>query len=73
MQAVGRPALYPQIDAVANLSGISEEMSEEQLSLLALLSPMNIEARYPVHKSKLMATLTVERCETIIQETEALY
>lgn len=48
-------------------------MSQEQLSLLALLSPLNIEARYPVYKSKLMATLTVERCETMIQETEALY
>lgn len=58
---------------LANLSGISEEMSEEQLSLLDLLSPLNIGARYPVHKSKLMASLTVERCETMIQETEALY
>lgn len=58
---------------LANLSGISEEMSEEQLSLLDLLGPLNIEARYPVHKSKLMTSLTVERCETMIQETEALY
>lgn len=58
---------------LANLSGISEEMSEGQLSLLDLLSPLNIEARYPLHKSKLMASLTVERCEKMIQETEALY
>lgn len=58
---------------LANLSGISKEMSEEQLSLLELLSPLNIEARYPVHKSTLMASLIVERCETMIQETEALY
>lgn len=58
---------------LANLSGISEEMSEEQLSLLDLLSPLNIESRYPMHKSKLMASLTVERCETMIKETEALY
>ena len=58
---------------LANLSGISEEMSEAQLSLLDLLSPLNIEARYPLHKSKLLASLTVERCETMIKETEALY
>lgn len=58
---------------LANLSGISEEMSEEQLSLLDLLSPLNIEARYPLHKSKLLASLTVERCETMIKETEAMY
>lgn len=58
---------------LANLSGISEEMSEEQLSLLDLLSPLNIEARYPLHKSKLMASLTADRCEMMIKETEALY
>lgn len=58
---------------LANLSGISEEMSEEQLSLLDLLSPLNIEARYPLHKSKLMASLTLERCQAMIKETEVLY
>lgn len=41
-----------------NLSGISEEMSEEQPSLLELLSPLNIEAHYPLHKSKLLASLS---------------
>lgn len=40
---------------LANLSGISEEMEEAQLSLLDVLSPLNIEARYPLHKSKLIA------------------
>lgn len=58
---------------LANLSGISAEMSEEQLSLLDLLSPLNIEARYPVHKSRLMESLTAGRCEAMIKETEALY
>jgi len=58
---------------LANLSGISEEMSEKQLSLLDLLSPLNTEARYPLHKSKLLASLTAERCEKMIRETEELY
>ena len=58
---------------MANLSGISEEMSEEQRSLLDLLSPLNIEARYPLQKSRLLESLTVERCEKMIQKTEALY
>ena len=61
------------IDAFGNLSGISEEMSEEQLSLLDLLSSLNIESRYLMHKSKPMVSLTVERCETMIKETGALY
>ncbi len=58
---------------LANLSGISGEMSEEQLSLLDMLGPLNIEARYPLHKARLLESLTVERCEIMIQETEALF
>lgn len=58
---------------LANLSGISEEMDEKQLSFLDVLSPLNVEARYPLQKSRLLESLTIERCEKMIQETEALY
>ncbi len=57
---------------LANLSGVSEEMREEQLQLLDTLSPLNIEARYPLHKERLLKSLTPERCKTLIHETEAL-
>ena len=57
---------------LANLSGISAEMDEGQLALLDMLSPLNIEARYPLHKSKLLGSLTGERCAAMIKETEAL-
>lgn len=58
---------------LANLCGLSSEMSEEQLDLLDTLSPLNIEARYPLQKERLLASLTVPRCEQMIKETEALY
>lgn len=58
---------------LANLSEISSEMSEEPLSLLDLFSPLNIEARYPLHKSKQLESSTVGRCEKMIQEAEALF
>lgn len=58
---------------LANLSGLSQEMTETQLSLLDLLSPLNIEARYPLHRERLMATLTQERCREMISETEVLF
>lgn len=58
---------------LANLSEIFSEMSEEHLSLLDMLSPLNIEARYPLHKSRLLESLTVERCEKMTQETESLF
>ena len=57
---------------LANLSGISTEMDERQLALLDVLSPLNVEARYPLHKSRLLESLTVERCGQMIEETEAL-
>lgn len=58
---------------LANLSSVSEEMSEKQLQLLDVLSPLNVEARYPLHKSMLLQSLTAERCGELISETEALY
>lgn len=58
---------------LANLCGLSDEMSEEQLDLLDMLSPLNIEARYPLQKARLLASLTVSRYEQMIQETEVLY
>ena len=57
---------------LANLSGISTEMDERQLALLDVLNPLNVEARYPLHKSRLLESLTVERCGQMIEETEAL-
>ena len=57
---------------LANLSGISQEMDGAQLALLDTLSPLNIEARYPLHKAELMASLTPEFCRDLIKETEAL-
>lgn len=58
---------------LANLCGLSAEMSERQLDLLDTLSPLNIEARYPLQKDRLLASLTVPRCEQMIKETEELY
>lgn len=57
---------------LANLSGISGEMSEEQLSLLDILSPLNIEARYPLHRERLLRSLTPKRCGDLITKTEVL-
>ncbi|WP_423245056.1 hypothetical protein [Heliorestis acidaminivorans] len=34
---------------------------------------MNIEARYPTAKDKLLKSLSKERCKKIIEETEGLF
>ena len=48
-------------------------MTEEQKDTIDLLEPLNVEARYPTHKEKLMQTLNYERCKEIIDKTEELY
>jgi len=48
-------------------------MTEEQKNFIDLLEPLNIEARYPTHKERLMRSLNDERCKEIIQKTEGLY
>ena len=58
---------------LANLSGLADEMSEDQLELLDILSPLNIEARYPLHRERLMQSLTLERCKELLHKTEVLY
>ncbi|MDO4812824.1 MAG: HEPN domain-containing protein, partial [Eubacteriales bacterium] len=42
---------------LANLSGVYDEMSGAQKELLDTLSPLNIEARYPIHKELLLQSL----------------
>jgi len=39
-------------------SGISNETSPDRADLLDILEPMNIEARYPTQKDKLLKSLT---------------
>lgn len=48
---------------------LNEQMSEEQLSFLDALTPMNIEARYPDYKSLLASHLNADTCKYLLDET----
>ncbi|NLX02063.1 MAG: HEPN domain-containing protein [Syntrophomonadaceae bacterium] len=50
-----------------------EANSDEHKDTLDLLEPLNIEARYPTAKDKLLESLTKERCVTILHKTEVLF
>ncbi len=58
---------------LSKLSGLYETMSEYDKDTLDVLDPLNIEARYPSAKEKLVASLTPARCEEILGRTENLY
>jgi HEPN domain-containing protein len=49
-----------------------ESFSEEQKDFIDQIEPLNIEARYPSHKERLLKSLTEEKCIQILKKTEDL-
>jgi len=49
-----------------------EMFSESQKEFLDQIEPLNIEARYPSHKERLLKSLTDSKCLEIIQKTKEL-
>lgn len=67
------PALkIHSLSRLAEKSGLDKEMSEEQTDFIDALEPLNIEARYPSYKERLMKTLTEERCKELVKQTDEL-
>lgn len=48
-------------------------MTDDQKDTIDLIEPLNVEARYPTHKEKLLQTLDYGRGKEIVQKTEVLY
>jgi len=57
---------------LAKKSNLYEQFSEELIDFLDILEPLNIEARYPSYKERLLKSLTKERCEFILENTKML-
>ena len=49
-----------------------ESFTEEQRDFIDQIEPLNIEARYPSHKERLMKSLTEEKCTEILKKTKEL-
>lgn len=45
-------------------------MDETQLDIMDMLELLNIEARYPSYKDRLIASLNKEKCEVLIKQTD---
>ena len=58
---------------LAKKADIYDSFSEKQRDFIDILEPMNIEARYPVHKDQLMKNLTEERCVNILNNSQELH
>jgi HEPN domain-containing protein len=57
---------------LAKRGGFYESFSDEQKEFIDQIEPLNIEARYPSHKERLMRSLTDSKCIEIIQRTKEL-
>lgn len=52
--------------------GLIGELTEEQLRFIAMMVPMNIEARYPRYKQEVAATLNEAVCSYILEQTKQI-
>jgi HEPN domain-containing protein len=60
------------LSLIAKKGGFYEQFSELQQILIDQLEPLNIEARYPSHKERLLKSLTSEKCRELLASTEDL-
>lgn len=64
------PPYTHNLTLLAERSEIYNIMSDEQKDFYDFLEPLNIEARYPTTKEKLLAILNYEKCQELIKRTE---
>ncbi len=57
---------------LAKKGSFYENFTEEQKDFIDQIEPLNIEARYPSHKERLLKSLTHEKCLEIIEHTKEL-
>ncbi|MDE5790751.1 MAG: HEPN domain-containing protein [Muribaculaceae bacterium] len=66
------PLKIHTLSRLANKTGLESLMSDEQLDLIDTLEPLNIEARYPTYKERLIKSLNHEKCIQLINQTKEL-
>ncbi|MDR0196606.1 MAG: HEPN domain-containing protein [Oscillospiraceae bacterium] len=63
------PPKTHDLTKLAEIGGIYDSLTENQLDFLEELNPLNIEARYPDNKARLLKILTAQKTTKIIKET----
>ncbi|MBA4411058.1 MAG: HEPN domain-containing protein [Bacteroidota bacterium] len=57
---------------LAKQGNFYNSFSEEQKDFIDQIEPLNIEARYPSHKERLLRSLTEVKCTEILRKTKGL-
>ena len=66
------PPKSHNLTKLADIGNVYDLMTDEQKDLLDTLDPLNISARYPEQKEKLLSTLNETVCNDLIVKTEEL-
>ncbi len=66
------PLKIHSLSRLAEKTGLYDQFSEEQLDFIDRLEPLNIEARYPSYKERLMKSLSKEYCTELLKDTKDL-
>jgi HEPN domain-containing protein len=67
------PEYTHSLSKLLNSSGLNDEIPNHLADLLDVLEPLNIEARYPTYKERLLKSLSLSRSTKLIQDTEELF
>jgi HEPN domain-containing protein len=66
----GNPPYTHNLTLLCEKSGLYDQMTDNQKDFLDFLEPLNIEARYPTIKGKLLEVLNEQKCQELINRTE---
>ncbi len=64
------PPYIHNLLTLAEKAELYKQMSESQKDFLDFLTPLNIEARYPMVKDRLLNLLNKKKCVEVINQTE---
>jgi len=66
------PPFKHSLSYLAKTGTFFDSFSEEQKNFIDQIEPLNIEARYPIYKERLLKSLNESKCQEIIQLTKEL-
>lgn len=67
------PPKTHNIILLAQESNLYDNFSDAQKAFIEVLQPLNIEARYPDYRDRLLLSLNQDKCKNIVQNTRELH
>jgi len=71
-QSGNTPQKIHNLIRLAELGGVLDLMSDEQIMLLNMLNPLQIETRYPAYKQQYETALSSEQCALLITQAKEM-